>query len=351
MPRLFFQWTDTAAPAALPAALPAFSLHNAHSADVSGRESFLFGSLPEASAAAPSRRLAAAAGDFLRPGAYHGSSTSFVDVPVLGPRGHASSSLLEQRRQVLAPFLDRAEPTAFGRGALKVKASGPEDHDSEKTPENKDDSAPDDTGEETPKEVQGEAPKETKPKDPEKVIAKVNGQALAIYNRIQDAQTRIPDMRTRLDSAVRSALEELKPLCQEYVMHRQELEHLAGAQCTGAQGRVNSADFEAIKNLKGCVEFPGGRAPAELKPKQQACEVAKRYLMCSQRLDEMTKGAPAPGRPWGASMDEEVYKWCHPIFTMQAKPVSVELAAGVGRPPEDVLTGAEPEAPPPATQA
>lgn len=219
----------------------------------------------------------------------------------------------------------------------------------------------------------------------------INDHAVEELNEIKKWSSNSRNARKKLDETINARLAAMKPLCQEYMRHMAELKGLAGAQCQAAQGRVNSADIDDSNAPWGCLsqEVSGGESegtPVVLQPTR--CSMGLRRLLCTERLDELLQGRPAPGeqflphhkhaqlepgaaehihkhtrpekregeavttngdgpnsesgdlglpeepeeQPEELSMDEEVRQWCHPAFRLDIKPISEDLSRGVMAP-------------------
>jgi len=238
-------------------------------------------------------------------------------------------------------------------------------------------------------------------KDPSKTVADsdtdkvehANKQSIDMYNQVMKHHSSVDGSRKALDAAMAAHHRAMRPLCQEYLRHRSEIMGLAGAQCRAAQGRVNAEDLSTFPGPRGCLapDTPGSLIAAPGTPvvlKEKRCEHGMKQLLCTERINTLLRGDPAPGEemlqaqkhsapepgseehihkhvqdneagetppPNGASesansenadkglpeaedvdkppptdsMDQEFRKWCHPSFRLNVQPISENLSRAV----------------------
>merc|ERR1711918_68975 len=82
--------------------------------------------------------------------------------------------------------------------------------------------------------------------------------------------------------------------------HRAQLMGLAGSQCLAAQGRVTAEDLTVVQGPRGCVapDMSGSTGTEPGTPvvlHEQRCEHGVQKLLCTERLNTLERGDPAPG--------------------------------------------------------
>lgn len=170
-------------------------------------------------------------------------------------------------------------------------------------------------------------------KDPAKAqhfVETVNRTADQGLEAIKKQQEVIPEQRKAVDSAMNARMAQLAPLCSRYMFARAELQGLSAAQRMAAQGRLNAEQLKDDGGPWGCVNMAKLNSGGDPSLPSKTCNWGYRShnLKCSTRLDYLKDREPAPGEGEGLSMDDWVRRWCHPNFSLPARPLNADLAAG-----------------------
>ncbi|CAK9086574.1 Uncharacterized protein SCF082_LOCUS41294 [Durusdinium trenchii] len=164
-------------------------------------------------------------------------------------------------------------------------------------------------------------------------VASVNRSAARGLEAIQHAKEVIPGQRKELNEVMNARMAELAPLCSKYMFRRAELQGLSAAQCLAAQGRLNAEQLTDDGGPPGCVDLRQTKSQGDPRLPGKTCTwgYGKHKLKCSARLDYLRDREAVPGSdPDGEalSMDDWVRRWCHPKFSVPARALNADLAAG-----------------------
>lgn len=175
-------------------------------------------------------------------------------------------------------------------------------------------------------------------KDPAKAkmakdfISHVNSTAEEGLAKIQSYRKEIPDQRRAIDEAMNARMSQLAPLCSKYMFARAELQGLSAAQCMAAQGRLNAEQLTDEGGPPGCVDTRKVKSGGDPSLPSKVCTwgYSSHNLKCYTRLGYLEDREAAPGTDpkEGLPMDDWVRRWCHPKFSLPARPLSADLAAG-----------------------
>eukprot|EP00927_Polykrikos_kofoidii_P014120 TRINITY_DN16153_c0_g1_i4.p1 TRINITY_DN16153_c0_g1~~TRINITY_DN16153_c0_g1_i4.p1 ORF type:complete len:312 (-),score=44.52 TRINITY_DN16153_c0_g1_i4:142-1077(-) len=181
--------------------------------------------------------------------------------------------------------------------------------------------------------VQEEAPRPNE-SEPAKFIYSVNRSSQELYDDVFRLASKVGAERLALDKAMAGYKQKLQNECADYMRHRSEIYTLAGRHCGAAQGRLQAAEVDDANGPRGCLHTPPSGTGVEhgtpYQLPEQRCTHSERQLLCTTRLKELSRGAPAPGEaPDAPSMDAQVRKWCHPAQVVETPRVTRDLAMGM----------------------
>eukprot|EP00401_Gymnodinium_catenatum_P010194 CAMPEP_0117522300 /NCGR_PEP_ID=MMETSP0784-20121206/34135_1 /TAXON_ID=39447 /ORGANISM="" /LENGTH=304 /DNA_ID=CAMNT_0005318365 /DNA_START=88 /DNA_END=998 /DNA_ORIENTATION=- len=95
---------------------------------------------------------------------------------------------------------------------------------------------------------------------PEVAIKKVNDEALKSLKVIEEHAGPVDKYRQKLDEAMDSFTNATRSWCDYYMIHRQQIEAIAGRLCAAAQGRLNSSSLGDEKGPMYCYSEPADPA-------------------------------------------------------------------------------------------
>jgi len=167
---------------------------------------------------------------------------------------------------------------------------------------------------------------------PEVAIKKVNDEALKSLKVIEEHAGPVDKYRQKLDEAMDSFTNATRSWCDYYMIHRQQIEAIAGRLCAAAQGRLNSSSLGDEKGPMYCYSEPADPAfPTQEVLQAAPCSRTSGHstLQCAKRLKELENGDPPPGEPARTkSMDTWISEWCHPSIPVPAFSISKQKAVG-----------------------